>query len=141
MATFNIQYIQIINFAVISVILTQNGDVWKSGECQLCSCNIGEVTCYQPSCPVCPRGMVATTKNHSDCCPQCQAITCPSHCSVCLPGSPQPLCTVCQKGYYHQSGVCVKECGRGSFQQGLECISCHPMCSTCSQATMFHCTK
>lgn len=122
-------------------LILQNGDVWKSGKCQLFSCNNGEVTRYEPSCPICPRGMVPTTQNNSDCCPQCQPIICTNHCSVCLPDHPHPFCTVCRKGYYRQSGRCVKKCGEGSFQQGSECISCHPSCAACSQATMFHCTE
>ena len=120
---------------------TQSGDVWKSEKCQVCSCNRGEVTCYQPSCPLCPEGMVPILNDNTDCCPLCQPITCPSQCSLCVPGNPEPMCTVCQKGFYHESGRCVKECSKGTFQQGAECVSCHPSCSMCSEASSFHCTR
>ncbi|XP_063885992.1 extracellular matrix organizing protein FRAS1-like isoform X2 [Scylla paramamosain] len=121
--------------------LKKSGDVWKSGKCQVCSCSRGEVTCYQPSCPLCPEGMVPMLNDNSDCCPLCQHITCSSHCSLCVSGNPEPLCTVCQKGFFRQSGMCVKECSKGTFQQGTECVPCHPSCSTCSDASNFHCTR
>ncbi|KAG7168269.1 Extracellular matrix protein FRAS1-like, partial [Homarus americanus] len=121
--------------------LRENGEVWSSGNCHICSCTSGTVTCYVPSCPPCPFGLVASSQNTEQCCQECQPLACPPNCLMCSPGETQITCKVCEEGHYLQDGNCVETCSDKRFQQGRECEACHPSCKTCTQATRFHCTE
>lgn len=121
--------------------LRENGEIWSSGTCHICSCASGTVTCYQPSCPPCPFGLVPLSQNSDQCCPECQIITCPPNCLICVPGIAQITCKVCEDEHYLEDGKCVKMCSEGKFHQGGQCSPCHPSCMACTQATRFHCTK
>ncbi|XP_069157214.1 extracellular matrix organizing protein FRAS1 [Procambarus clarkii] len=121
--------------------LRENGEAWSSGDCHICSCVSGTVTCYQPSCLPCSFGLVPVNQNSEHCCPECQPLTCPANCLICYPSMGEIMCKACEDGHYLEDGKCVKMCSEGKFQQGAECGTCHPTCFTCSQATRFHCTK
>lgn len=119
----------------------QNGEVWSSGSCRVCSCNSGKVTCHTPACAPCPPGLAPVPGTSDDCCPECQPLTCLPNCMTCVPGSPNPTCTMCEEGHYLQDGTCISSCLEGWFPQGGVCLACHPSCAACNQATRFHCSK
>ncbi|KAK3859680.1 hypothetical protein Pcinc_034224 [Petrolisthes cinctipes] len=121
-------------------VMRQSGDVWNHGDCGLCSCVGGAVTCYRPSCPTCPSGSVPTTPVMGDCCPACQPLSCPADCLTCTSGQEQN-CLACHEGHLLQDRKCVMKCDEGKVKAGQECVPCYSTCAQCTQDTKFHCTK
>ena len=49
----------------------QEGATWDSEACTVCTCNEGEVQCYQKTCPLCPDGQSHVTRP-GQCCGHCE---------------------------------------------------------------------
>lgn len=80
-----------------AVFLPQNGESWAEGPCRECECRDAAVTCFQRSCPPCPRGS-RPLPGKGDCCPRCQPGTEPGHSLPCSGISaafapPAPACS------------------------------------------------
>eukprot|EP00045_Choanoeca_perplexa_P018195 m.281668 g.281668 ORF g.281668 m.281668 type:complete len:2067 (-) comp17742_c0_seq1:2351-8551(-) len=76
--------------------------------------------CY-PSCPNMTAPVFSTLQNSClDCSPQCMG--------GCSTGNDPSACNSCRNVI--NDGTCVASCPADRYQQGLECFSCHPQCST-----------
>ncbi|KAM7415601.1 hypothetical protein PAMA_017903 [Pampus argenteus] len=103
---------------------------WTDGSCRECECRNAQVTCYLQSCPTCPPGTLAVTKE-GQCCPECNQAQCHADCLSCS-GSPD-RCESCRdpKTFLHR-GRCLSICPAGFFADGRVCEACHSSCATCS---------
>ncbi|KAM7391087.1 hypothetical protein PAMP_021803 [Pampus punctatissimus] len=103
---------------------------WTDGSCRECECRDAQVTCYLQSCPTCPPGTLAVTKE-DQCCPECHRVQCHADCLSCS-GSPDN-CESCRdpKAFLHR-GRCLSICPVGFFADGRVCEACHSSCATCS---------
>ncbi|XP_016153247.1 PREDICTED: extracellular matrix protein FRAS1 [Ficedula albicollis] len=114
-----------------------NGASWAEGPCRECECRDAAVTCFQRSCPPCPRGS-RPLQGKGDCCPRCQPGECPPECVSCSQASGG--CDSCRDPRkLLQDGRCVEMCERGFYQHGGACLACNETCSACTNG--FECSS
>ncbi|ELK16427.1 Extracellular matrix protein FRAS1 [Pteropus alecto] len=113
------------------------GEKWEDGPCKVCECRGAQVTCYEPSCPLCPVATLAQVVK-GQCCPKCTSVHCHPDCLTCSQ-SPDN-CDLCQDPTkLLRNRQCVHSCGPGFYQAGALCLVCHESCSACWGPTEKHC--
>ena len=89
-----------------------------SGQCQ---CNNGWTGAL---CNTCAAGYYKSSPT------TCTA--CPTGCSSCTSAS---QCTACSSPFVLNGGVCISQCGPGTFLNGDMCVSCESPCANCASIT------
>ncbi|XP_036955362.1 extracellular matrix protein FRAS1 isoform X2 [Acanthopagrus latus] len=105
---------------------------WTDSGCRECECRDAQVTCYLRSCPTCPQGTLAVTREDG-CCPECPQVQCHADCLSCS-GTPD-RCESCRdpKALLHL-GRCLSVCPAGYYAEGRVCAACQSSCATCSSS-------
>ncbi|KAL4623271.1 extracellular matrix protein FRAS1, partial [Arapaima gigas] len=114
-----------------------NLEKWQDGPCKECECRDSQVICYQRSCPTCPIGTLAVTRD-GRCCPECPEVPCHAECLTC--SQTPEHCDSCKdpNGVLH-GGHCLQACPRGFYRNGRVCAACKDTCATCEDS--FQCTS
>lgn len=61
-----------------------------------------------------------------------------TNCASC--GGPGEVCIACKAGFLLSNGACFSSCPEGSFEDGVFCIDCDPVCKTCTGPSSNDCT-
>ncbi|XP_068615370.1 extracellular matrix organizing protein FRAS1-like, partial [Brachionichthys hirsutus] len=103
---------------------------WTDSSCRECECRDAHVTCYLRSCPTCPQGTLAITRE-GKCCPECHQVQCHDDCLTCS-GTPHHCDSCREPKAFHHLGHCLSTCPAGYYAESGLCLACPSSCAACS---------